>query len=295
MFSIILLQSDAGATAAEAVLTPKKQNWKAVVDSIRLLNVIIKLKAAFLDRDIKLTREQLDANQKKPFWALLAMEFMSNDADLDVMIGDSQYWSNLGLSSRHSGFVITPAKAEQVFKDLRSEHMKTQAKFRVSGGGDGGPVAEHTSVVEFSSNFRDFTVGYPVNEYFYEVLITHHLLESAATDLPPNAASSSSSPGSSTVTSKKRVALLASPSPSVSASSSSASGASCPPPSSTLVRGGGKGGAHVAPDELMQAIKGSVSSPATKAAEAQTSKNMASKTAVGVKRGLLALYNDSSF
>ena len=46
------------------------------------------------------------------------------------------------------------------------------------------------------------------------------------------------------------------------------------------------------PDELMEAIKGSVSSPATKAAEAQASKNMASKTAVGVKRGVLALYNE---
>ena len=181
--------------------TPQKQNWKGVVDSIRLLNAIISLKAEFLARDIKLTREQLDAKQKKNYWVALANKFMSSDADLDVMIGDSQYWSNLGLSSRHSGFVLTAVKAEQVFKDLRSEHIKTQAKFCVSGGGDGGPVEEHTSVVEFSSNFRDFTIGYPVNEYFYEVLITHQLLESAATDLPPNAASSSCSPGSSVVTS----------------------------------------------------------------------------------------------
>ena len=54
---------------------------------------------------------------------------------------------------------------------------------------------------------------------------------------------------------------------------------------------GGKDGAQV-PAQLMKVIKGSVSSPATKAAESETSKNMASKTAVGVKRGLLGYYND---
>jgi hypothetical protein len=261
------------------------------------VNVIVALKAQFITRDVALTREQLDAKQFKPFWELATHKFLSNDPELDTMHGNAGYFANLGLSSRYSGYPITPAKAEQMFKDLRSDHMKAQGRFRKSGNGEGGSVDALTSVVVFSSVFSDFVRGFPAHEYFYDALIKHQLLQSAATDLPPNAASSSSAPGSSTMTSRTRMSMSsASPGSSSSSSSSSASATPTTPlPASELVNGGkrdkDKGGLKLS-GGILDAIREAGSSPLTKAAESQTSKNMAKKTKLGLKRQRLSFYNE---
>ena len=61
-----------------------------------------------------------------------------------------------GLCGHHSGYVITPEKAEHEFnQNIRKVLDDAHGKFCRSGNGDGGPVEEDKKYV-CSSNFRDF-------------------------------------------------------------------------------------------------------------------------------------------
>ena len=86
---------------------------------------------------------------------------------------------------------------------MRATCMSIQSSFRQSGMGDCGTLLrdmadggrEH-SVTVHSSQYKDFCVGQPVQEFFFDALVGKVLLTSAASDMPAEACSSSSTFGS---------------------------------------------------------------------------------------------------
>jgi len=193
------------STAASA---PGKKPDQRIVknrDGVRLINLLVKFKLKFLARDQCLTRPEKDAKMRNVFWEFVATEFNKTDVvdpEVDCFYAgyEDRDWFGLGLGLSRTGFIMTAEKAKAMFNEMRADHMKKQADFRKSGSGD-GPMAEasaSTTTTVFSSNFEDYCKGRPLDLYFYEILIHHDLLASAATDLPVEAASSSVASGSAT-------------------------------------------------------------------------------------------------
>jgi hypothetical protein len=171
---------------------------------------ILMMPQDFLNRDAALSRSQLDAGQgragKKTFYRALADAFNGDEPFLDSLVGTPaqvERYKKFGLDPVHSGYKMTPEKAEELFKEMRATCMSIQSKFRQSGMGDCGTRLQHMadggrehSVTVFSSNYKDFCVGQPVQEFFFDSLVGKGLLASAASDMPAEACSSSSNPGS---------------------------------------------------------------------------------------------------
>lgn len=160
---------------------------------------IIIMKAEFLERNRGLSREEKDGRLFKVFWEDLAKVFNSDNEDLLEFPGSSEdaaRFESLGLSCEPTGYVATADILEDKFGSMRSEYMAINAKFMLSGNGDGFAIALEQSLNVHSSKFSNYCRGQPIIEFFYFALITYALLAAAAQYMPPAAASSSSTPGS---------------------------------------------------------------------------------------------------
>ena len=95
-------------------------------------------------------------------------------------------------------YVADSTKLASEFKRVRSTVSHFMNPYRQSGMGERAEVMSagdkvHRSLTVFSSNFVDFCQGDMEAYYFYEVLLSKGLLESAANDLPAAAQFSSNS------------------------------------------------------------------------------------------------------
>jgi hypothetical protein len=222
----------APAAPAAGAAAPAPRAIRMTIDGVRLINVLILLKALFLTHLENLTRAEKDDRRLNDFWVKVSSHrwplslppsgarrcarmippspahqvagvFNGDDPALLSFVSahdSSVDWYQMGLSFGKSGYVMTADKAKAMFNDLRRDHMKHQGDFRQSGGGDGSMLGDPpTSTTVHSSTFKDFCTGKPTDLYFYEALLKYDLLASAATDLPAGPSSSSTEPGDITI------------------------------------------------------------------------------------------------
>ena len=193
--------------------TSSAQNWHPKTDGARLIMCLIILREEFLLRNGTLTRLELE-HDRKAFWTLVEKLFNSTNEELNELVGSPELLERyrlLGISSEPTGYVVTAEKCEFEFKSIRSTHTKAQANFLQSGmGDDGKSIRDHVeededyAVTIFAADFKSFVKLHPINEFFYNALISHNLLASAAVDMPAGAKSSSSRPGVPTSSLVKR-------------------------------------------------------------------------------------------
>ena len=139
---------------------------------------------------------------------MVAKLFNGTNPELDELVGPAELlerYKALGLSPIHTGYEATAEKCEVEFKTYRSAHTKAQTNFVQSGmGDDGKSIREHVeededyAVTILTSDFKSFVRHAPINEFFYNALISYDLLASVAVDMPAGAKSSSSQPGAPT-------------------------------------------------------------------------------------------------
>ena len=266
------------STAGKSPSATTSQNWRAMSDSTRLLNVLVLAKDDFINRNRKPSREQLDAGHRKLFWDDAAELFNGKNRDLEKFEGDAEKWRTMGLSCQPSGYLATAEKLEAVFKELRKDHMTAQKGFRQSGNGEGGPVDVEDSLTIHSAFFKDFVNTKPVDEYFYEILLAHGLLESAATDMPAGSTSSSTELGTTAKKDKRSSSSSSSPQSAVKLTGADVSTPASKDKNNTAI--------------LKSFVLNQTTSPNTKAAESNATKFMAQKQKASLKRELLSLSKD---
>ena len=194
-------------TAIVATTTPPstdapgpKQRWSRNKFA-RVIGIICSddFKNAFITRDRKLDRQEMDAKGADSFWEKVSLVFNSSKVfDIDRVGGTERFKT---LSGAPTAYTADAAKLKYEFGQMRASLTKAMVNFQKSGQGDdhaaeegeGGEGGEPAEAPVCGSNFRDFCNGDELLEYFEFMLRKADLLDAATCNMPKEAQYSSDS------------------------------------------------------------------------------------------------------
>lgn len=185
-----------GQEEEEEAAAGGSERWSWLRHGPRMAEVIKETGVDFSRRDQRMnSRKDLDSAARNWYWQTACNKFNEPQFKPATLKPQSDWAHEKFLSERIDpsttcGYVLEPGRMEEKFKEMRTKLKKCLAKFRRSGNGDGA-VVDDTGKDLFSSRFETYCDNNVVMYYWYELLVTSGLLESACGSMPAGSGDSS--------------------------------------------------------------------------------------------------------